>query len=152
MTDRSHLPSAHEARDSLASVVRMRAAGTRRGIFPRWILASKTLWVGLMLVGFAYEWQLRFLLLLLGGVGVLLLRRYRDAIPHEFHGRGYLAAKITIILSLIALFIFARIAWRDYGLAWAPIVAGAVASVGLFVWLDIKFRSLRENYSGEPQR
>jgi hypothetical protein len=152
MTDHSRLPTADEARDSLTTVDRMHAAGSRRGVFPRWIIALKTLWAGAMVISFAYQWHFRFFLLLLGAVGVLLLRRYRDAIPDEFHGRGYLVPKIIIVVALVGIFAFARIAWSDYGMLWAPIVSGAVVSAGLFLVIDRKMRSLRMRNSGESQQ
>ena len=126
-----------EAQAALETVEKMRGAGLRRAVPPRWYGIGMPVIVAIGFGLYAQEdpGSMPGLVLALGTA--LFVASSRDktgvlgkAIPDTRTG---IAAFITLIVFLLALFFGGIIVRRAYDLAWVPLVTGLIAGVTLFL-------------------
>lgn len=146
-TDKIELPNPDEARSALASVEQFSSTGLKRGLYPRWFAVAMSLWAGVLAatVGMAV-W-----LLIFGGglIGYWLWRRRVGAWVREINSRADLWRVITLSIVFGGLFVGGYVGRYHYELPWAPIVAGVVVAIGLYVTTEIAYRPVRTRFKSK---
>jgi hypothetical protein len=134
-------PGREEARAALASIERARAAGLKRGLYPRWFAVAMSLWAGALAatVGSAV-WLPLFAA---GLLAYVLWCRRLDAWVEEVQTRRDLWLVVLMGLGFGALFIAGYLGRWHYGWAWAQLAAGLVVAVGPFGLTELAHGSAR---------
>lgn len=135
MTDERNLrPEA--ARAALESVQEMTRAGVRAAVPPRWMMAIGAIYVGGMSAAQALDDPARdFVILALLALfvgGVIAKRRSMLAWKRRAASVGNLIVSLLAIIVVILIFGAGQM-WQERGLAWAPVWAGLLIAVLVFL-------------------
>lgn len=146
MNRNQELPERKEAREALAAAQEIQTRGKKRGLYPRGYAAVVALWAGALCVTMASAlWFIVF------GGGLIAHHYYKDkkgAWIQEIQSRRDFW--ITMALSLLAgsIFIAGYAGVSHYGLWWAPMVAGIVLCMLVFITMELSYRSFRKGEMG----
>ena len=143
MPNTTELTSPDEAKAALASVEQMTITGMKRGLYSRRFAVVMSLWAGVLATLVGLDSPIWLLWLFAGIFAFFAWRRKQGAWIQEVQSPRELWRVIPLGLLGGAVFIGGNVAQRDFGLGWAPFVAGAVLAVGLFLLTELGHRAAR---------
>lgn len=142
-------PSIREAQEAFGSAERMRLAGLRRGLYPRWFAAATALWAGVSATLIAVESPVWILLFVAGLIGYQLYRRKKGAWVQEVNSRRELLLVVALAILVCLIAAGGYVGRQHFDISWAPVISGATIALGLFLLMEITYRPVRTHLNSE---
>ena len=136
MADEFDNVTADEAHRALDSVANMESAGYRRAVPPRWFGVGIALLIASLFALYALEDPHPYVVFPIVGLGVLItiVRDKSGAYGRDFPvNKAHVLAFVLFIAVMILVFFGSVIIRRAYDAAWAPVVAGLLVGIVVFL-------------------